>query len=205
MNFPRALENSHRIPSVSNASISTKVSGKSSELKSLSLKLWVSGGRETRLVRRREAPLLVTPVDIRRVERDTPHDFYIQEDGIQEYGISEVGKGAVSCSPNFQIPRNLKLDTRTETRARPNSSLENPQISFEDRVENYWRQLIANIRETMQCERTSKRFLSFSIVQKFSCTRKKKNCTDFTTSRFYSRCTRGVIFATVTHFTLVPL
>lgn len=34
---------------------------------------------------------------------------------------------------------------------------------------------------------------------------KKKNCTDFTTSRFYSRCTRGVIFATVTHFTLVPL
>lgn len=66
-------------------------------------------------------------------------------------------------------------------------------------------QLIANIRETMQCERTSKRFLSFSIVQKFSCTRKKKNCTDFTTSRFYSRCTRGVIFATVTHFTLVPL
>lgn len=66
-------------------------------------------------------------------------------------------------------------------------------------------QLIANIRETMQCERTSKRFLSFLIVQKFSCTRKKKNCTDFTTSRFYSRCTRGVIFATVTHFTLVPL
>lgn len=56
----------------------------------------------------------------------------------REYGISEVGKGAVSCSPNFQIPRNLKLDTRTETRARPNSSLENPQISFEDRVENYW-------------------------------------------------------------------
>lgn len=123
----------------------------------------------------------------------------------REYGISEVGKGAVSCSPNFQIPRNLKLDTRTETRARPNSSLENPQIFFEDRVENYWRQLIANIRETMQCERTSKRFLSFSIVQKFSCTRKKKNCTDFTTSRFYSRCTRGVIFPTVTHFTLVPL
>lgn len=35
-------------------------------------------------------------------------------------------------------------------------------------------QLIANIRETMRCERTSKRFLSFSIVQKFSCTRKKK-------------------------------
>lgn len=121
----------------------------------------------------------------------------------REYGISEVGKGAVSCSPNFQIPRNLKL--RIETRARPNSSLENPQIFFEDRVENYWRQLIVNIRETMQCERTSKRFLSFSIVQKFSCTRKKKNCTDFTTSRFYSRCTRGVIFATVTHFTLVPL
>lgn len=92
----------------------------------------------------------------------------------REYGISEVGKGAVSCSPNFQIPRNLKLDTRTETRARPNSSLENPQIFFEDRVENYWRQLIANIRETMQCERTSKRFLSFSIVQKFSALVKKK-------------------------------
>lgn len=35
-------------------------------------------------------------------------------------------------------------------------------------------QLIANIRETMQCERTSKRFLSFSIVQKFSALVKKK-------------------------------
>lgn len=35
-------------------------------------------------------------------------------------------------------------------------------------------QLIANIRETMRCERTSKRFLSFSIVQKFSALVKKK-------------------------------
>lgn len=110
VNFPRALENSHRIPSVSNASISTKVSGKSSELKSLSLKLWVSGGRETRLVRRREAPLLVTPVDIRRVERDTPHDFYIRP------RIWNFRGWKGSCVLFSEFSNSTKLETRHANR-----------------------------------------------------------------------------------------
>lgn len=158
VNFPRALENSHRIPSVSNASISTKVSGKSSELKSLSLKLWVSGGREeTRLVRRREAPLLVTPADIRRVERDTPHDFYIRPRIWNFRGW----KGSCVLFYRSEFSNSTKLETRHANRNSSSSEFvswksSNLFRSFEldpsrGKLLASWSPIYAK-----QCERTSK-------------------------------------------------